>query len=100
MNKTPVVLKPGAKNMKNHNRNQNKYRNNKTYSQNPQNQNKQQPPSWNNDSSQFSCYNCGKPGHLAQNCRNMRVARPAPQANLTIDQLVAMISEVNLVDGS
>ena len=100
MNKTHVVLKPGAKNMKNQNRNQNKYRNNRTHSQNPQNQNKQQPPSWNNDSSQFSCYNCGKPGHLARNCRNKRVAHPAPQANLTIDQLVAMISEVNLVDGS
>ena len=39
MNKTLVVLKPGAKNMKNHNRNQNKYRN-KTHSQIPQNQNK------------------------------------------------------------
>ncbi|KAK0595497.1 hypothetical protein LWI29_007280 [Acer saccharum] len=39
-------------------------------------------------------------GHLARNCRNRQAARPAPQANLTIDQLVAMISEVNLVDGS
>ncbi|KAK0577943.1 hypothetical protein LWI29_002659 [Acer saccharum] len=38
--------------------------------------------------------------HLARNCRNKRVARPASQANLTIDQLVATISKVNLVDGS
>ncbi|KAK0581252.1 hypothetical protein LWI29_011785 [Acer saccharum] len=39
-------------------------------------------------------------GHFAWNCRNKQVAPPAPQANLTIDQLVAMISEVNLVDES
>ncbi|KAK2658551.1 hypothetical protein Ddye_005084 [Dipteronia dyeriana] len=45
---------------------------------------------------QFSCYNCGKPGDLAHNCRNKRIARPISQANLTIDQLVAMISEVTL----
>ena len=47
-----------------------------------------------------SYYNYGKPRHLVQNCRNKRVAHPIPQANLTVDQLVAMISKVNLVDRS
>ncbi|XP_070668500.1 uncharacterized protein [Malus domestica] len=46
----------------------------------------------------FLCYNCDKCGHLACNCRNKR--RTAPQANLTEDQLVAMVLEINLVDGS
>ncbi|KAA0033400.1 putative Polyprotein [Cucumis melo var. makuwa] len=38
-----------------------------------------------------------KPGHLARNCRNM--SRPAAQANLIEDELVAMISEVNVIGG-
>lgn len=49
-------------------------------------------------SGQFSCYHCGKPGHLARNCRFK--GRLAPQANLTEDQLIAMISEINGVGGS
>ena len=80
---------------KKQNRNQNKNHNNK-----PQNQNKQQNPSWKNDSSQFFYYNYGKPRYLGWNCRNKRDARLAPQTNLTVDQLVAMISEDNVVDRS
>ncbi|PON99483.1 Zinc finger, CCHC-type, partial [Trema orientale] len=95
---TPAVLKPNGKNMKNQNRNRNQNRNNKNQNRNaPQNQNGQQPPS-RNDSEQFICYNCNKPGHMARNCRNRR--RPAPQANLTEEQLIAMISEINIVGGS
>ncbi|KAL5818317.1 hypothetical protein ACOSQ4_022159 [Xanthoceras sorbifolium] len=86
--------------MKNHNRNyqnrNNQNRNNQNKN-NPQNQNRQQPPS-RNDSGQFTCYNCNKPGHLARNCRNRR--RSAPQANLTEEQLIAMISKINIVGGS
>ncbi|CAL9017449.1 unnamed protein product, partial [Prunus brigantina] len=56
-----------------------------------------QPPSRDDDSGQFLCYNCHKPGHLARNCRNR--SRPAPQVNVTEEQLIAMISEINMVDG-
>ena len=99
-NKTSVVLKPNAKNMKFQNRDQNKNRNyNKNQIQNPKpNQNRNVPPSGINESGIFVCYNCGKPGHMARNCRNKR--RVVPQANLTEEQLVAMISEVNIVGGS
>ncbi|KAL4026406.1 hypothetical protein IC575_014836 [Cucumis melo] len=47
---------------------------------------------------QIVCYNCNKPGHLARNCRNK--SRPAAHANLIEDELVAMISEVNVIEGS
>ncbi|KAA0058199.1 putative Polyprotein [Cucumis melo var. makuwa] len=46
---------------------------------------------------QIVCYNCNKPGHLARNCRNR--SRPPAQANLIEDELVAMISEVNVIGG-
>ncbi|KAL5834846.1 hypothetical protein ACOSQ4_014343 [Xanthoceras sorbifolium] len=46
----------------------------------------------------FICYNCNKPGHLARNCRNKH--RSTPLANLTKEQLIAMISEINIVGGS
>ncbi|XP_050945529.1 uncharacterized protein LOC127150877 [Cucumis melo] len=38
------------------------------------------------------------PGHLPRNCRNR--SHPAVQANLIEDELVAMISEVNVIGGS
>ncbi|KAL4025369.1 hypothetical protein IC575_013758 [Cucumis melo] len=47
---------------------------------------------------QIVCYNCNKSGHLARNCRNR--SRPAAQANQIEDELVAMISEVNVIGGS
>ncbi|KAL0558517.1 hypothetical protein IC582_003091 [Cucumis melo] len=47
---------------------------------------------------QIVCYNCNKPGHLARNCRNR--SRPAAQANLIEDELVAMIFEVNVIGRS
>ncbi|KAA0054951.1 putative Polyprotein [Cucumis melo var. makuwa] len=47
---------------------------------------------------QIVCYNCNKPGHLARNCRNR--SRPAAQANLIEDELIAMIFEVNVIGGS
>ncbi|KAL0556336.1 hypothetical protein IC582_004849 [Cucumis melo] len=46
---------------------------------------------------QIVYYNCNKPGYLARNCRNK--SRPAAQANLIEDELVAMISEVNVIGG-
>jgi len=58
-----------------------------------QNKNLQEPPS-----RPFNCYSCGMAGHMARNCR--RKGQLAPKANLTEDQLIAMISEINAVGGS
>ncbi|KAA0058391.1 putative Polyprotein [Cucumis melo var. makuwa] len=43
-------------------------------------------------------YNYNKPSHLARNCRNR--SRPAAQGNLVEVELVATISEVNVIGGS
>ncbi|KAM0973601.1 hypothetical protein ACFX2C_016906 [Malus domestica] len=88
--------------MKIQNKNHNKRLNNNTnkvHNQNPSHlQNRYQSPSCAaSDSRQFECYNCHKMGHLARNCRNKK--SPAPQANLVEEQLIAMISEINFVDG-
>lgn len=42
------------------------------------------------------CNNCNKPGHMARNCVNR--PRVAAQANLTEDQLIAMVSSLNIID--
>lgn len=46
---------------------------------------------------QIICYNCNKPKHLARNCRNRN--RPVAQTNLIEEDLVAMISEINMIRG-
>ncbi|CAL9003066.1 unnamed protein product, partial [Prunus brigantina] len=106
-NQTPTALKTNGKNMKNQNRNRNNNNQNRNgqhnQSRNPQHyqnrnlhqsQNRSQTPSRDDDSGQFLCYNCHMPGHLARNCRNR--SRPAPQVNITEEQLIAMISEINM----
>ncbi|KAM1806973.1 hypothetical protein ACFX11_030044 [Malus domestica] len=97
-NHVAVVLKPNGKNLKtvtkSHSNNKNSMKVRNTDCTN----NKKIPPSKDDTVVPFLCYNCDKPGHLARNCLNKR--RNAPQANLTEDQLVAMVSEINLVDGS
>lgn len=46
----------------------------------------------------FVCYNF-KQGHLARNCKNRPwLARLTTQANLTEDQLVAMVSDLNIIE--
>ncbi|GJW26004.1 retrovirus-related pol polyprotein from transposon TNT 1-94 [Tanacetum coccineum] len=102
--RSTAVLKPNGKNFKNQNRKSTQSRNyqprNNQQNWNPQrNQYKQQQPPIKNDSDVFTCYNCGKPGHMARKCRN----RPntTPSANLTEElPLIAMISEINLIGGS
>ena len=44
---------------------------------------------------QIVYYDCNKHGHLARNYRNR--SRPAAQANLIEDELVAMIFEINVI---
>lgn len=43
-----------------------------------------------------ACFICGKQGHHARNCRYRKFGS-TPQANVTEEPLVAMISEINLV---
>nr|GFC27256.1 zinc finger, CCHC-type [Tanacetum cinerariifolium] len=94
--RSTAVLKPNGKNFKNQNRkstqNYNYQPQNNQQNWNPRrNQYKQQQPPIKNDSDVFTCYNCGKPGHMARKCRN----RPntTPSANLTEElPLIAMIS--------
>ncbi|XP_077222219.1 uncharacterized protein LOC143856067 [Tasmannia lanceolata] len=52
-----------------------------------------------NDYSKVVCYICGLKGHTARICRRKKNA-PAPQANVTEEPLVAMITEVNIIGGS
>ncbi|XP_073221446.1 uncharacterized protein [Cicer arietinum] len=58
---------------------------------------RQQPPP-RNGPLPFLCFYYGKKGHMAHKCRNKPGA--ANQANLTEEQFVAMITEINLVGGS
>ncbi|GJU33146.1 retrovirus-related pol polyprotein from transposon TNT 1-94 [Tanacetum coccineum] len=102
--RSTAVLKPKGKNFKNQNHKltQNRIyqpRNNQHYWNPQRNQYKKQQPHIKNDSDVFTCYNCGKPGHMAHKCRN----RPntTPSANLIEElPLIAMISEINLIGGS
>lgn len=100
-NKKPgAVLKPTGKPFKNQNRNQiQKNRNKNGNLPKAPNPKPQPPPQPKNDSAPpFTCFNCGKAGHMARKCRNR--PNPAMQANLTEEQFIAMISEINLVGGS
>lgn len=92
-NHTPVVLKANGKNMKNQKKSHNQNFKNQT-----QTQNKYKNPGngQSSNSGQFLCFKCGKPGHMARKCRNV----PQAQANLTEEDLCAMISEINMVSGA
>ncbi|XP_077251868.1 uncharacterized protein LOC143891109 [Tasmannia lanceolata] len=86
--KPQVNLKPKKKSMKRkHNQNQGT---NKSQNQNPKK---------NTDYSKVVCYNCGLKGHISRMCRQKKGAQ-VPQANVTEEPLVAMITEVNAVGGS
>ena len=80
-----AVLKPDLKSkgnkMKVHNRGPNKQKNSQSRS-----------------TIQIICYSYNKVGHIARNCRKGN--RPAAQMNLVEEDLVAMITEVNVIEES
>ena len=53
-----------------------------------------------NEKSQLSCFVCGKKGHMARSCRYRNRGNNNPQASNVEEPLVAMISEINMVDDS
>ncbi|XP_073224912.1 uncharacterized protein [Cicer arietinum] len=90
-----AVLKPNGKQLKIQNRTEKN--NNKNENPSKVSIARQQPPP-RNDPLPFLCFFCGKEGHMAHKCENK--PGPANQANLTEEQFIAMITEINLVGGS
>ena len=81
-------LKPKKKAFKNNNRPQGRGNLNKNYNKN------QVPPS--QDQFNRSCFVCGKSGHIARFCK-FRKRESIPQVNVTEEPLVAMITDINMV---
>jgi hypothetical protein len=80
-------LKPKKKIVKNYGRPQGRG--------NPNQKNKNQgPPSQNQQN--YVCFVCGKSGHIARICK-FRKRESIPQANITEEPLVVMITDVNMV---
>ncbi|XP_075640704.1 uncharacterized protein LOC142612504 [Castanea sativa] len=50
------------------------------------------------NNSNYACFVCGKPGHLARNCR-FRKHGPMAQATAIEEPLVAMVTEINILEG-
>ncbi|GAU41954.1 hypothetical protein TSUD_380590 [Trifolium subterraneum] len=97
-----AALKPTGKPLKNQNRNQNRIKNGNP-SKAPYARQQQQPPPPRNDSGEFLCFNCWKPGHLAKKCRGMKRPKPAhlnAQVNVTDEAYTCMITEINMVGGT
>ena len=81
-------LKPKKSAFKNNNRPQGRGNPNKNYNKN------QGPPS--RDQFNRSCFVCGKSGHIARFCK-FRKREFIPQANVTEEPLVAIITDINMV---
>ncbi|CAL0320864.1 unnamed protein product [Lupinus luteus] len=95
-----AVLKPSGTNFKNQNRSGNKAKiisRNKNW--NPQKVQYVKPPAKNDSGNSFTCFRCGKPGHMARKCRNKPMDRP-PQTNIVDEPFVAVLSEVTMVGGT
>nr|XP_004511139.1 uncharacterized protein LOC101506812 [Cicer arietinum] len=88
-----AVLKPNGKQLKNQNHTSKNSNRNGNHQRVPI---ARQPPPPRNGPLPFLCYYCGKKGHMARKCRNK--PDTVNQANLTEEQFVAMITEINLVD--
>ena len=83
-----VQLKPKKRAFKNNNRPQGRGNPNKNYNKN------QGPPS--QDQFNRSCFICGKSGHIVRFYK-FRKRESVPQANVTEEPLVAMITDINMV---
>ncbi|KAK2455989.1 putative mitochondrial protein [Trifolium repens] len=96
--KPGAVLKPTGKPFKNQNRTANNRVKNGNPSKGPNA--RQQPPPPKNDSGEFLCFNCWKPGHMAKKCRNPSRPKPAHlkgQVNVAEEAYAAMITEINMI---
>ncbi|CAJ2638556.1 unnamed protein product [Trifolium pratense] len=94
-----AALKPTGKPLKNQNRNQNRIKNGNP-PRAPSVRQQQPPPPPVNESGEFLCFNCWKPGHVARKCRGKKRPRPAAlnaQVNATDEAYTAMITEINMV---
>ena len=81
-------MKQKKRAFKNNNRPQGRGNPNKNYNKN------QGPPS--QDQFNRSCFVCGKSGHIALFCK-FHKCESVPQANVTKEPLVAMITDINMV---
>ncbi|XP_073219682.1 uncharacterized protein [Cicer arietinum] len=90
-----ALLKPNGKQLKNQNHTS---KNNNKNGNPPKVPIARKPPPPRNCPIPFICFYCGKKGHMARKCRNKTVA--VNQTNLTEEQFVPMITEINLVGGS
>ena len=81
-------LKPKNRVFKNNNRSQGRGNLNKNYNKN------RGPPS--QDQFNRSCFVCGMSGHIARFCKFQK-HKSVPQANVTEEPLVAMITDINMV---
>ncbi|PNX62382.1 high mobility group B protein 6-like, partial [Trifolium pratense] len=95
-----AALKPIGKPLKNQNHNQNRIKNGNP-SRAPTVRQQQPPPPPKNDTGEFLCYNCWKPGHMAKKCKGQTRPKPAhlkaPKVNVTDEAYTAMITEINMV---
>ncbi|XP_050915288.1 uncharacterized protein LOC127130294 [Lathyrus oleraceus] len=96
-----AVLKPTGKPLKNRDRNAvNQIKNGNPSRTSYAPIARQQPPLQRNNALIFTCFNNGKLGHMANKCKS----RPKPvgynaQVNLIDEQLITMITEINMVGG-
>ncbi|XP_050902474.1 uncharacterized protein LOC127114030 [Lathyrus oleraceus] len=97
-----VVLKPTGKPLKNQNCNVVNRIKNGNPSRVPYAPNvRHQPPPQRNDALIFTCFNCGKSGHVAKKCKSQpKHVGSNAYVNLTGEQFIAMITEINMVGGS
>lgn len=97
-----AILKPTDKQLKNQNRNVvNQIKNGNFSRASYALIDGQQRPPQRNDALIFTCFNCGKPGHMAKKCKSR--AKPVgsnAQVNLTDEQFVVMITKINMAGGS